>query len=168
MAEHLGKTWRHLLLIGIALLWAGCASQGGTERPAGYDRTDLTIANTDGSCVPIAIELAVTPSARQQGLMQRRELAANSGMLFVWPLPRPVNMWMRDTHIPLDMIFIAPDGRVSHIAAQTTPLSEALISSQGSVLAVLEVNGGFAARHGIEPGSRVAHARIDPDTARCH
>ena len=87
--------------------------------------------------------------------MFRRRMAADVGMLFVYDPPRPVSMWMRNTYIPLDMIFIAPDGRISRVVERTVPLSEENIPSGRSVRAVLELNAGTAARLGIRPGAMV-------------
>ncbi len=103
-----------------------------------------------------SVEVARTPREHSQGLMFRRRMAVDAGMLFVYDPPRPVSMWMRNTYLPLDMIFIAPGGRVSHIVERTVPLSEENIPSHGTVRAVLELNAGTAARLGIAPGATVS------------
>lgn len=105
----------------------------------------------------ISIEVADTPEDMAMGLMFRTSLADASGMLFPSPAPREANMWMRNTYIPLDMVFIRADGVVHRIEAMTEPLSEAIVASQGDVLAVLELSGGAAARFGLKPGDRVRH-----------
>jgi len=87
--------------------------------------------------------------------MFRRSLPANAGMLFDYRIPTRISMWMKNTYIPLDMIFIGADGKIINIAQRAVPLSEATISSRGRARAVLEVNGGTAARLGIKPGDRV-------------
>ena len=102
-----------------------------------------------------SVEVARTPREQSQGLMFRRRMAADAGMLFVYDPPRPVSMWMRNTYIPLDMIFIAPDGRISRVVERTVPLSEENIPSGSPVRAVLELNAGTAARLGIKPGATV-------------
>ena len=89
--------------------------------------------------------------------MFRRSLAPDGGMLFIYPTERTISMWMRNTLIPLDMVFIAADGRIVKVAQRTVPMSLATISSGGPAKAVLEVNGGTAARLGLEPGGRVVH-----------
>ena len=103
------------------------------------------------------IEMAVTPAERSRGLMNRRELAPDAGMLFDYGKPRLVSFWMKDTLIPLDMIFIKEDGRIARIAKRTIPLSLAAVPSGEAVLAVLEVIGGTADRLGIGPGDTVIH-----------
>ena len=101
------------------------------------------------------IEIARTEAERSRGLMYRGELAPDTGMLFLFDPVREANMWMLNTFIALDMLFIAPDGRITGIAANTTPLSDAVISSDVPVRAVLELAAGTAARRGIKPGDRV-------------
>jgi len=103
------------------------------------------------------VEIASSPAQRAHGLMYRRHLATDRGMLFDFGDSRPVAMWMRNTYIPLDMLFIEEDGRISRIAAETEPLSEEVIASGGPVKAVLELKGGITAKLGIRPGDRVIH-----------
>ncbi len=103
------------------------------------------------------IEMAITPDERSRGLMNRRELAPDAGMLFDYGKPRFVSFWMKDTLIPLDMMFIKDDGRIARIAKRTIPLSLAAVPSGEPVRAVLEVNGGTADRLGIGPGDTVIH-----------
>ena len=105
------------------------------------------------------IELALSSRQQAQGLMFRRSLPSNAGMLFDYRIPSRITMWMKNTLIPLDMIFIDMNGRVRNIVQRTVPMSEATIASKGRVRAVLEVNGGTAARLGIQPGDRV----VSPD-----
>ncbi len=95
---------------------------------------------------------------RAQGLMHVKALPSMRGMLFIYPEPRVVSMWMKNTLIPLDMLFVAADGRIIRIARQTQPFSLVSISSMGPVIAVIELAGGEAGRLGIETGARVLHA----------
>ncbi|SDU15877.1 DUF192 domain-containing protein [Stappia sp. ES.058] len=106
------------------------------------------------------VEIAETPQARARGLMYRETLADDAGMLFDFRQEREVAFWMKNTLIPLDMIFIEASGRVAHIARETTPLSEALVPSRAVVRFVLEVPGGTAARLGIVPGDVVQSDQI--------
>jgi uncharacterized protein len=106
----------------------------------------------------LSVELAQTDAQRQQGLMYRKSLPEGQGMLFDFAPAREVTMWMRNTYVSLDMIFIRADGRIHRIAESTTPLSEATISSRGPVVAVLEVVAGTAKKLGISPGDEVAHS----------
>lgn len=105
-----------------------------------------------------SIEVADTDERRALGLMYRTSMPPDAGMLFDFKQDQPVSMWMRNTRIPLDMLFIARDGRVVNIAQRTVPFSEATIPSSGPVRAVLELNGGTAERLGLKPGDRVIHA----------
>ena len=106
-------------------------------------------------------EIADDDRERAQGLMYRRSLAADRGMLFDFKTERSVSFWMRNTYIPLDMIFIRADGRIRSIARNTTPMSDQGVPSGGPVRAVLEIPGGRAAELGVLPGDRVVH-RIFP------
>ena len=101
------------------------------------------------------VEIAETPAEKAQGLMFRRSLGEKEGMLFLYTEPQGVSMWMRNTYIPLDMVFVAKDGTVARIAERTTPFSEAHISSGGPVLAVLEIKGGTAEKLGLKPGDKL-------------
>lgn len=109
-----------------------------------------------------SVELAVTDEARARGLMERKELPEGQGMLFDFRRDEHVSMWMRNTYVSLDMIFIQRDGRILRIAENTQPLSERIISSGGPVRAVLEVLAGTARKLGISPGDRVAHPIFAP------
>jgi uncharacterized membrane protein (UPF0127 family) len=104
--------------------------------------------------------LADTPQRQSQGLMFVRSLPADRGMLFVHEQPRPMSMWMKNTYIPLDMVFIDAQGRIQQIVEQTTPHSLALISSAQPALAVLEIAGGEAHRLGLHAGLRVVHPAL--------
>ena len=116
---------------------------------------------TDDGRHAFTVELARTAQEQAMGLMYRRNQPADHGMLFTYRRPREVSFWMRNTFVPLDILFIGEDGRIGRIAADTTPLSEAPIPSDGPVRAVLEVNAGTAERLGIEVGDRVEHPLFD-------
>ena len=116
----------------------------------------LTVETAKGA-VTFTVEEALTPEQQQTGLMDRDSLAVDRGMLFDFGTTRMVSMWMRNTRIPLDMIFIRSDGTIARIAAMTTPYSEAIVSSGEPVAAVLEINGGQAEARGIARGDRVRH-----------
>src|SRR6185437_1187319 len=116
-----------------------------------FQKSELTIETAAGKH-RFTVELAQTPKQMAQGLMYRRSLPADAGMLFEFPSPQIAAFWMKNTLIPLDMLFIAADGRITGIHERAVPLSEEPIVSAGSVVAVLELNGGTAARLGIKPG----------------
>ena len=104
------------------------------------------------------VELAVTERQHSQGLMYRRSMAANAGMLFDYGSMRHIRMWMKNTYLPLDMIFIDSKGKIINIVERTIPHSLSVISSRGRVRAVLELNSGTASRLGIIEGDRVVHS----------
>ena len=128
-----------------------------TPSAAGFQRSELAIVTDSGRHV-FEVELAVKPRQRAQGLMYRRKMAPGAGMLFDFGRGAGrSSMWMKNTYIPLDMLFIRADGEIESIAARTVPHSLESISSRGPVRGVLELNGGTAARLGIVPGDRIEH-----------
>ncbi|WP_210264978.1 DUF192 domain-containing protein [Bradyrhizobium archetypum] len=104
-----------------------------------------------------SVEMATTEEEKQTGLMYRKELPDGKGMLFDFSPEQQISMWMKNTYISLDMIFIRADGRILRIAENTEPLSTRIISSGGPARGVLEVIAGTAQKYGIQPGDRVAH-----------
>lgn len=139
-----------LFLIALALLplLAGPVAAQSTEQVEIVTRNGVHIFD---------VEMAVTPDQRSKGLMFRKSLPEGQGMLFDFGEETVVSMWMRNTYIPLDMIFIRSDGRIVRIAENTTPMSEVIISSGAPVKSVLEVVAGTARKFGIAPGDQVAH-----------
>lgn len=103
------------------------------------------------------VEVARSDKERATGLMYRKELPDGRGMLFDFSREQEVTMWMKNTYVSLDMIFIRRDGRIHSIAENTTPLSEAVVSSKGPAFAVLEVVAGTSKKLGLAPGDQVAH-----------
>ena len=122
-----------------------------------FDTAALTIDTKQGP-QHVSIELAMTPLQQEQGLMYRGSLAPDAGMLFVFPGPQVAVFWMKNTLIPLDMLFIAADGHVADIHERAVPMSEANIVSKVPVKAVLELNGGTVARLGIKDGDLVHYS----------
>lgn len=108
------------------------------------------------------VELASTPEQRARGMMFRDSLPEDRGMLFYSGTPEITRMWMKNTPLPLDMLFIAKDGTIRHIAARAVPYSEEVISSQEPVSAVLEIGGGVAEKLGIREGDTVKHRFFTP------
>jgi uncharacterized membrane protein (UPF0127 family) len=135
-----------------AILVLGLA---GMPAPAAEMQT-LEIVTSNG-VHSFSVEVMANDADRAKGLMYRRELPDGQGMLFDFQRDQEIAMWMKNTYIPLDMIFIQGDGTIRRIAENTTPLSEATIPSRGPVRGVLEVIGGTARRFGIKAGDRVAH-----------
>lgn len=123
---------------------------------AGFSK--LSVHNAEGRSLAFTVEMAQTPEEAAIGLMNRPSLAADAGMLFDFGHDQPIAMWMKNTLIPLDMIFIDGNGRITGIAERTVPMSLTTIPSPGPVRAVLEVNGGTAERLHIHIGDKVEHA----------
>lgn len=145
----------------IAALFTVCAlpaclaqQQRGLLDLATFPKTKLEI-HSGKQTYAFDIWLAQTPQQQEQGLMFVRDLPPDRGMLFIAEQPRVFTMWMKNTYIPLDMVFIGKDGRIAKIAAETTPHSLAIVSSDVPVTAILELKGGEAARRALHPGDRV-------------
>lgn len=129
----------------------------GTTGATAQLKREPVVILTDKGELTIDAEIAESPSEQAKGLMFRRSMPEQSGMLFPYQGTREITMWMKNTMLPLDMVFIRADGIIHRIEVMTQPFSEATISSHGDVTAVLEINGGAAARLGIKPGQRVKH-----------
>jgi len=140
------------MLAALFLLAAPALSQGAREK--------LVIASGGGSHA-FRVEIADEPIERARGLMYRRSMADDEGMLFDFGQEQPESFWMRNTLISLDMLFITANGTVESIAKRTTPLSEKSIPSKGPVRFVLEINGGLSDRLGIKPGDTVEGPAIE-------
>jgi uncharacterized membrane protein (UPF0127 family) len=147
---------RRLFVVAAALSLLFSLLAVPAQAPAAGDLQPLEITTKSGVHV-FAVEMASTPEEQAKGLMFRRNMPEGQGMLFDFHREQPTSFWMKNTYIPLDMIFIRGDGRILRIAENTVPLSEALVTSGGPVRAVLEVNAGTARKLGIAPGDRVAH-----------
>lgn len=142
---------RRLLLLALLVVFP---ATGARAQLQSFQTSILTIDTAKGA-QHFTIELALTPAQQEQGLMFRQSLAADAGMLFVFPDDEPAMFWMKNTLIPLDMLFIAVDGHILDLHERAVPMSEATISSKVPVRAVLEVNGGTVARLGIKDGDLV-------------
>ena len=134
-------------------LWAACSDPVATVA-------------TDTAKVRFQVELAITAQDKAQGLMHRETLPDRAGMLFIYPNPQPVSFWMRNTLIPLDMIFIDDQGRVARVHHNAVPLDETPIYGGDAIKAVLEINAGLAKKYGISDTSMVVHPLISPEFAQ--
>lgn len=139
-----------LLLAAMASLRTPCAA----AQLQSFARSPLTILTARGAR-SFTVELAQSPEQMEQGLMFRRQLAPDAGMLFDYKVPTVATMWMKNTLIPLDMLFVDEHGRIVNIHERAVPESTAIIAAGAPVRAVIELNGGTAARLGIKPGDRV-------------
>jgi uncharacterized membrane protein (UPF0127 family) len=141
--------WLAVAVAGVLCACAGINAHAGSFQP-------LEIVTKTGVQV-FSVEMAATEEEKTTGLMYRKELPDGKGMLFDFSPEQQVSMWMKNTYISLDMIFIRADGRILRIAENTEPLSTKIISSGGPAKGVLEVAAGTAQKYGIAPGDRVAH-----------
>jgi uncharacterized membrane protein (UPF0127 family) len=148
-----GSHWRFGALIFVA--FAVSASQPGAGRAEG-GLEKLEIDTASGPHI-LQVEVMHTEQERERGLMFRKYLPKDRGMLFDFPVEQPVMMWMKNTYIPLDMVFVDHNGRVVGIARNAEPLSETIIPSGAPAAGVLEINGGEAAALGLETGDVVHH-----------
>ena len=133
------------------------AQTGPLEDLDAFPRSKLEITLGRKQQLSFEVWLANTPGRQAQGLMFVRSLPALRGMLFVHESPKPISMWMKNTYIPLDMVFIDAKGRIQQIVAQTTPHSLEIVRSNQPASAVLEIGGGEAQRLGLKPGQKVSH-----------
>lgn len=150
---------RHLLsalILVLAACSAGKPADAGAPHAAQESPIIPLTIRSDGKVNHFEVEVARTAEEQAKGLMFRKELPANGGMLFPFDPPRVASFWMKNTVIPLDMIFIRPDGTIAHIAANTEPYSLAPVSSGQMNGAVLEIAGGRAAELGIKEGDVVS------------
>jgi uncharacterized membrane protein (UPF0127 family) len=143
-------------LIAALLLAAQAEFARAQLRAPSFERSFLVI-ESGANKHRFDIELADTDERRAYGLMHRDRMAPDAGMLFDFKTDQPVAMWMRNTRIPLDMLFIAANGRVVNIRERAVPHDETSIYSDGPVRSVLELNGGTVTRLGIKPGDVVRH-----------
>jgi uncharacterized protein len=130
------------------------------EQLRGFARDSLVVQRANGRD-QFSIWLADTPAQQQQGLMWIQRLPPDYGMLFLLPEPRGMSMWMKNTYVPLDMVFFDARGRILRIHEHAVPLSEAIIDSGVEVAGVLEILAGEAKRRGLQVGDRLLHPRLD-------
>jgi len=145
---------RRFALAAHLVFAAACAR--GQEAEIQFKRSSLVVV-TGAREIKFEVDLATNDAERARGLMYREKLGPYDGMLFDFYQDAPVSFWMKNTLIPLDMVFIAGDGTIKHVHANATPLSTDAIPSQFPVRAVLEINGGSARLLGIKPGDKVKH-----------
>ena len=153
---------RRLLLSGLFLALAGCAQ--GMDKPvdaSGRPLEALSVVTASGTH-EFMVEIADTDELRQRGMMFRPPLEDDRGMLFEFPTSREQNFWMRNTPNSLDIIYIAPNGRIVSIASHATPFSESPIPSNGPANGVLELRAGRAEEIGAKAGDMVRHDFFKP------
>jgi uncharacterized membrane protein (UPF0127 family) len=150
-----------LLMLGTASINMALAAEPvappNLEPLSNFPQTSLKILTPDARQHAFQIWVANTPARHEQGLMFVKELPDSTGMLFVFNQPQRIQMWMKNTLIPLDMVFIDADGRIDNIAVNAKPLSLKIIDSHHKVLGVLELAGGSTEKLGIHAGDIVLH-----------
>jgi hypothetical protein len=146
-----------LAFAALALMLLAPPQNAGAQGGAVAGLEPLTIVGASGRHA-FQVEVMRTPEQRARGLMHRQFMPADRGMLFDFKQTEPVAMWMQNTYISLDMLFIRADGTIARIAERTEPLSTRTIPSGEPVLSVLEINGGVAEKLGIKPGDKVEHS----------
>jgi uncharacterized membrane protein (UPF0127 family) len=151
---------RRLVLAALATLPAAALAQetDPTGPQPALPKEKLVITGKDGTSHTFDVEMALTPDQQTVGEMFRTEIPADGGMLFDWGFAHESQMWMKNTLVPLDMIFIANDGTITHIAEDAVPESLAEIGSGGPARATLEVQGGLTAKLDIRVGDKVQGA----------
>lgn len=151
------------LCVCLLLSLAACQPRA-EENPQNMQKTSAAVRplviHTAKNAVMFEVERATTPEEHARGLMYRKDMAPNHGMLFVFPEQRPLSFWMENTLIPLDMIFIRSDGTIAHIHPMAKPLDRTPISSSEPVIAVLEILGGESAKQGIRVGDTLDPALL--------
>lgn len=152
---------RSRLRIVIFAAVVALAAMGAKPAPV-VTHTVAVVAPDHSVRAQIKVEIADKPSAREHGLMFRDHLDDDAGMLFVFPTPQPVSFWMKNTHLPLDMIFANPAGEIRWMVSNTQPMSEKLIGPFDDTMFVIEVNSGFAQRHGITTGDHLEFRDLTP------
>lgn len=156
---------RSLLAFGvIAALGVGCArtpanAASPPAQPLPVERLEIKTAK---GVVKFQVEIAADDGSREYGLMNRPQMADDHGMIFDFHRPQPVAFWMRNTLIPLDMLFVTEEGRILNIARMAKPHDETPVPSAGPIRAVIEINGGLADKLGIAPGDQVTDEMIFP------
>ncbi|MGE0825457.1 MAG: DUF192 domain-containing protein [Candidatus Binatia bacterium] len=140
---------RRLFALVVIMLGYACGSSASSHP------SQVILYSQHGSAVRVHVEIAATEEKRQMGLMYRRDLPELHGMLFLFPQERQLSFWMKNTPLPLDILYINAQRVIVNIAENTTPFSEISIPSEKPSQFVLEVNGGFSQRHGIATGDRV-------------
>ena len=160
MSRPVVRVFKPLAAVVVALLLGLAASESRAEEVT-FATSDLWI-ETESGRHHFTVEVAETHAQMKRGLMFRTDLANDAGMLFDYETPREVAMWMKNTLVPLDMLFVDSRGLVQRVVGWTTPQSLEPIASHGLVRVVIELRGGIAARLGIGRGSRIEHAIFTP------
>ena len=155
-----------IIRIIAAILLCGSSSAqnySAADLDAAFNKTNLMISSSGHGCYQFETYVAANSEQRSRGLMFIRDLPEFTGMLFTYPRPAALSMWMKNTYIPLDILFFGADGDIANIVENTVPLSLDSISAVRQVHFVLELNAGIAKKLGIDADSRVIFTELDSD-----
>jgi hypothetical protein len=150
-----------LAVVAVLLCILFFSSKAGGDSPV-FPRSTLTITRTDGAVQTFDVEVATTPEQLEYGLMFRRSVPRDSGMLFIFGHPLIASFWMKNTFIPLDMLFVRQNGTIAKIIPDTKPFDLTPLWSNEPVMSVIELNGGEAAQRGIKAGDKVRSPALNP------
>ena len=160
MTKNSLSSMRTLLLLLLLVPVFVRADVGKPEPLSQFPQTTVTIATPDARLHHFKVWVADTHSRREQGLMFIEHMDEDTGMLFLYSNAQRIAMWMKNTYIPLDMLFISEDGRITRIVKRAKPESLDIIDSNSEVIGVLELNGGIAEKLGIVPGAILSNAKL--------
>ncbi len=169
MQLHRSHFFAARVLLAAGLLFAAGAATAQSPAPpqspapeplSAFPQSLLAIRTNSGKVVNFKIWEADTPKREEQGMMFIREMDEHTGMLFMFPQNKPVTMWMKNTYVSLDLLFLNARGKIDYIAERATPLSETIIGPAGPESAVLELKGGACEHFGIKVGDRVLHKKF--------
>ena len=156
MPYHISKVAVRLIASIVTLMLVIIPITSMAQSPVQFEKGIVKIKSTD-SIHEFSVELAITPAQKAYGLMYRQAMPAGQGMLFNYDTPQVATMWMKNTYIPLDMVFIRSDGVIENIIQRTVPHSQAILSATNKVRGVLELNAGTTSKLGIDVGDIVIH-----------
>jgi len=148
----------HWIRSALAALFFIVALPALSQEPMTFDKEPLIIQTASGKRLNFIVEIADTNEERQRGLMYRKEMAEDAGMIFDFGVSRRVQMWMENTILPLDMLFVDSTGTIRNIKQNAVPYSQEIIDSMTEVKYVIELNAGVTAKLGIKPGDKVMSA----------
>ncbi len=153
---------RALLAAGLLFAASAALPQSPAPEPlSAFPQSMLAIRTSSGKVVNFKIWEANTPKREEQGMMFIREMDEHTGMLFLFPENKPVTMWMKNTYVSLDLLFLDAHGKIDYIAARATPRSEAIIGPPTPEFAVLELQGGACEQFGVKLGDKVLHKNFE-------
>jgi uncharacterized protein len=161
--RHLMFSARAILTMGLMIASGAALSQSAAPEPlSAFPQSMLAVRTAGGHVLNFKIWIADTKQREEQGMMFVREMDVHTGMLFMFPENQPVSMWMKNTYVSLDLLFLDAHGKIDYIEANATPRSLAIIGPKTPEYAVLELKGGACEQFGIKIGDRIIHSNFKP------